>query len=180
MSNEGQEAVKILPYDEEAPKIFEEIKRFVCNAIPYKIGVEHIGSTAVPGLGGKGIIDVLIIAKKGDMQKIVEILESKGFRYNPGGGSPPERLFVSGPFRYRGRDLHIHIHITYFGSKEHIDKILFRDYLRRHQEEARRYYELKKRWSEEAGEDRAKYTKLKTAYILEVLEKARREEVHSM
>ena len=53
MSDEDQEAVRILPYDEEAPKIFEEVKRFVLKEIPCKIEVEHIGSTAVPGLGGR-------------------------------------------------------------------------------------------------------------------------------
>jgi len=171
-------AVKILPYDNEAPKIFEEIKRFIYSIIPYRIEVEHIGSTAVPGLGGKGIIDILIITEKEYMKRIVKILESKGYKYNPQAGTPPERLFVSGPYRYRERELHIHIHITFFGSKECRNKLLFRDYLRRHPEEARRYYELKKRWSREAGSDRSKYTELKTQHISEVLDKARREKEH--
>jgi len=106
------------------------------------------------------------------MLRIIEVLESRGFRYNP---EPPERLFVSGPFYYKGRELHIHIHITYFGREEQREKLLFRDYLRRHPEEARRYYELKKLWSKEAA-DGSEYTELKTRYIMEVLEKARKEE----
>ncbi len=176
MTEKRDLAVRILPYDGKAPEIFEEIKQFIFDSIPCEIEVEHIGSTAVPGLGGKGVIDTLIITRKENMKRIVEILESKGFRYNPQGGSPPERLFVSGPFEYQGKELHIHIHITYFGSKEHRDKILFRDYLRKHPEEAKRYYELKKQWSIEAGPDGSKYTELKTKYIEEVLKKARKEE----
>jgi len=168
-------AVRILPYDSKAPEIFEEIRRFICDVIPYQVEVEHIGSTAVPGLGGKGIIDILIITKKEYMQSIVEILESKGYKYNPQGGTPPERLFVSGPYKYHGKELHIHIHITFFGSKEHRDKLLFRDYLRKHPDEAKRYYELKKQWSKEAGPDGSKYTELKTQYIEEILEKAKKE-----
>ena len=77
--------------------------------------------------------------------------------------------------RYDKRELHIHIHITFFGSKEHKDKLLFRDYLRHHSDEAKTYYDLKKQWSTEAGPDGSKYAELKTSYINEVLEKARRE-----
>lgn len=168
-------AVRIVPYDSKAPEIFEEIKQSICNIIPYQIKVEHIGSTAVVGLGGKGIIDVLIIAKQEYMRKIVELLESKGYNYNPQGSTIPERLFVSGPYKYNERELHIHIHITFFGSKEHKGKLLFRDYLRRHPDEAKICHELKKQWSMEAGSDGSKYTELKTSYINEVLEKARKE-----
>jgi GrpB-like predicted nucleotidyltransferase (UPF0157 family) len=167
-------AVEVVPYDSEAPRIFEEIKRSLCNLIPYQIQVEHVGSTAVPGLGGKGIIDILIVTKPEHMQRIVELLESQGYKHNPEAGNA-ERLFVSGPYRYRDKELHIHLHITFFGSKEHKDKLLFRDYLRKNPEEARRYYKLKKRWSKEAGPDPSKYTELKTSYINEVLEKARKE-----
>jgi len=109
------------------------------------------------------------------MEKVVDILVSKVFRFNPEGGTPPERLFVSGPFNFHGEELHIHIHVTFFGGREHRDKLLFRDYLRRHPEEAKRYFELKKRWSRMAGSDSSKYTELKTQYIKEVLEKARKE-----
>jgi len=176
MANENQDlAVRILPYDSKAPEIFKEIRRFIYNIIPYQIEVEHIGSTAVPGLGGKGIVDTLIITNKEYMQRIVETLEFKGYKYNPQGGTPMERLFASGPYKYRGKELHIHVHITFFRSKEHRDKLLFRNYLRKHLDEAKRYYELKKQWSKEAGTDSSKYTELKTRYINETLEKARKE-----
>ena len=170
-----QGSERILPYDNEAPRIFEDIKRFLLNIIPFEVEIEHVGSTAVPGLPGKGIIDVLIITSQERMWDIVKLLESKGYRYNPEGGTPPERLFCSGPYRYRRRELHIHLHIAFHGSREHEDKLLFRDYLRRNPEEARRYYELKRQWNIEAGSDDSKYGELKTPYIYEVLEKARKE-----
>ncbi len=176
MADENQDlAVKILPYDNKSPEIFQKIHQFICDVIPFQIEVEHIGSTAVAGLGGKGIIDILIVAKKGHMRKVVELLESEGYRYNPEAGTVLERLFVSGPYRYDKGELHMHIHITFFGSKEHKDKLLFRDYLRPHSDEAKTYYDLKKQWSTEAGPDGSKYAELKTSYINEVLEKARRE-----
>lgn len=178
MADESQElGVKILPYDSKAPEIFDEIKQFIHKLIPYPIEVEHVGSTAVVGLGGKGIVDILIITKQEYMQKIIKLFESVGYRFNPepGFGTFPERLFISGSYKYKERELHVHFHITFLGSNEHRDKLLFRNYLRRHSDEAKRYYELKKRWSIEAGSDRPKYTELKTSYINEVLEKARKE-----
>jgi GrpB-like predicted nucleotidyltransferase (UPF0157 family) len=178
MDEERGSSGRVLPYDGEAPRIFEEIKRFLLSIIPFKVEVEHVGSTAVPGLPGKGIIDLLIITRQERMWDIVKLLESRGFRYNPEGGNPPERLFVSGPYRYKNEELHIHLHIA-FGSKEHQDQLLFRDYLRRHPEEAERYYELKKQWDGEAGSDNDKYGELKTPYINEVLEKARKEKLQS-
>ena len=167
--------VKILPYDKEAPKIFDDFKKFLEEIIPCEIKIKHIGSTAVPGLGGKNVIDVMIITEKENMKKVLEILESKGFRHNPGADVKPEKIFASGEYEYKGKERHIHIHITYQGSNEHVDKILFRDYLRNHPEEAKKYYELKKEWSIEAGENRQKYTELKTEYIREILEKAKKE-----
>ncbi len=180
MNDENQiPAVKIGPYDSEAPEKFEAIKKFLCNVIPYPIEVEHIGSTAVVGLGGKGVIDILIITKQEFMQKTVESLESAGYKFNPevGFGTFPEKFFISGPYIYNEKELHVHFHITFSGSKEHKEKLLFRDYLRRHPEEAEIYFLLKKRWSMEADSEPSKYTELKTSYIDEVLEKARREQV---
>lgn len=167
-------SVKISDYNNNAPKIFKEIKQYLLDTIPYKIEIEHIGSTAVPGLGGKGIIDILIITKRKYMQKIKELLVSLGFKFNPEINTNPEKLFISGPYRYKEKELHIHIHITFKGSNEHIDKLTFRDYLRKNPEEPKNYYELKKKWSKEARQDRSKYTELKSSYINEVLEKARR------
>lgn len=168
-------AVKVVEYDNESPLIFTNIKQFLFKIIPYKIEVEHIGSTAVPGLGGKGIIDILIITEKDCMKKIVELLVSKGYSFNPEVSTNPDKPFVSGSYKYNDKNLHIHIHITFRGSNEYKDKLLFRDYLIKHLEEARNYYELKKKWSLEAGHDRPKYTELKSSYINEVLKKARRE-----
>ena len=176
MSEEDKDlAVKIVEYNNNAPLIFKKIKQFLLRIIPYKIEVEHIGSTAVKGLGGKGIIDILIVTKREYMQKIVELLESSRYKYNPDASTISEKLFVSGPYWYKEKDLHIHIHITFFESKEHKDKLLFRDYLRGHPEEAKTYYELKKKWSLEAVPDRPKYTELKSSYIRKVLDIAREE-----
>ncbi|MFH0815317.1 MAG: GrpB family protein [Methanobacteriota archaeon] len=167
--------VKLLDYDPTAPGKFNDIKSFLCSIIPFPIEVEHIGSTSVVGLGGKGVIDLLIIAKKESMMSIVEALETNGYQFNPkpGFGVFPERYFISGPFQYKGESLHVHYHITFHGSGEHIDHVQFRDYLRKHQDEADRYFALKKKWAMEANLETGIYTELKTPYVAEVLKKAR-------
>jgi GrpB-like predicted nucleotidyltransferase (UPF0157 family) len=169
-------AVRVLPYDGKAPLIFEHIRQFIRNVVPYPLEVEHVGSTSVAGLGGKGIIDILIVTNRENITKIVEMLESKGYEHNAQADTIPEKLFVSGPYKYSERELHIHIHTTFFGSKEHREKLLFRDFLRRHPKEAETYFKLKKQASREAGSDGTKYTELKKSYINEVLEKARKKE----
>jgi GrpB-like predicted nucleotidyltransferase (UPF0157 family) len=168
-------AVKIVEYDNESPLIFTNIKQFLFKIIPYKIEIEHIGSTAVPGLGGKGIIDILIVTEKDFMKKTVESLVSEGYNFNPEVSTNPDKPFVSGSYKYNDKNLHIHIHITFKGSNENKDLISFRDYLRKNPAEAKKYFKLKKKWSLEAGSDRLKYTELKTSYINEVLEKAKGE-----
>ncbi len=167
--------LRIAPYNPEYPRIFNEIKEFIHGIIPYPVQIEHVGSTAVPGLGGREIIDVLVIAGQEHMRKIVELLETRGFRYNPQASISPKKFFVSGPYKYEGKEYHVHIHITFKGSREHVEKLLFRDYLRENPEEAKRYYELKKMWMEKAGSDLSRYRKYKATYIRAVLKKAEKE-----
>jgi GrpB-like predicted nucleotidyltransferase (UPF0157 family) len=170
-------AIEILPYDPEAPDKFEKVKEFLLNLIPFSIEVEHIGSSAVVGLGGKRVIDTLVIVEESKMREIVNLLESKGYKFNPeqGSGIHPERFFISGPFMYKGGEIHVHYHITFPDSNEQKDKLLFRDYLRRHPIEAKTYYDKKKDWSAKAGPEKMRYAELKTPYIAEALERARKE-----
>lgn len=80
MLRENDPHLAIVPYNDENSKIFERLKQYLCEVIPYEIEVEHIGSTSVPGLGGRDIIDVLILIEKRLMSRVVSLLESKGFR----------------------------------------------------------------------------------------------------
>ncbi|MCK4352949.1 GrpB family protein [candidate division WOR-3 bacterium] len=175
MADRNQDlAVRIIPYSNKLPEIFKKIKQSICRIIPYEIEIEHIGSTAVVGLGGKGIIDVLMITKRQQqLAEIAEILRDNGFSHNPKVKHNEDRFFVSGHYKYKRANLHIHIHIVFRNSKSHKNMLAFRDHLRLHPEEANIYYELKKKWSKEAGSDASKYTELKTSHINSILEKAR-------
>ena len=166
---EGRIIIK--PYDSKSPSYFEKEKNFLLKELGDKFEINHIGSTAVPGLGGKNVIDIqLLVPTKKVAFKIVKKLEDIGYFYNRKGGDR-FRLFFNRN-RHYDKKVHIHLHVMWKTSNKYKNHLIFRDYLRRHPEEAKRYFSLKKRWAKIAGEDREKFTDLKTEYIKEVLKKA--------
>ncbi len=58
------------PYDEIFPELFAKEKKRIASYLPKALQIEHVGSTAVPGLGGKGIIDIAILVEKQDIEEI--------------------------------------------------------------------------------------------------------------
>lgn len=165
------------PYDKGAPRKFAAVTRFLRKLLPFPVETEHVGSSAVPGLGGKRVIDMLVVCPRRRMRAVVRHLESAGYRFNPaaGAGTFADKFFVSGWFPYRGDAFHVHYHITFKGSGEHRDKLAFRDYLRRHPNVAREYYRLKKRGCVvENGE--VKFVWDKEPFVAKVLKKARAED----
>lgn len=163
----------LLEYDTDSPKKFESIKEYLVGNIPFDTSIVHIGSSSVVGLGGKKIIDVMIITQEEKMMKVVGILKENGFKFiaKPGAGIFDDRYFVSGPYYYESKEIHIHIHVTYQNSKPCNDHLDFRDYLRNHPEEAHIYQENKKKWMQEAENDILIFTELKSPYISKIIKK---------
>ncbi len=94
------------------------------------MSIEHVGSTAVPGLGGKGIIDIAIGVEKECMEDIKNKLQELGYEFRPSFSTPDRFYFIiylPDPEEDRRR---YHIHLTYLESKEWKELIGFRDYLR--------------------------------------------------
>lgn len=172
-----KQAVIIKPYDPSLPSYFEREEAFLIKNLGKGFEIHHIGSSAVPGLGGKNVIDILLLAptKKGAVN-IIGKLESIGYFHNKNGGDE-YRIFFNRNRFYNKKKVHIHLHLMWKSVKKYKDYLAFRDYLRKHQEEAERYYSLKKVWAEKAGRMREKYTEMKTDYVKEVLNKARKEKI---
>jgi len=130
--------------------------------------IHHIGSTAVLGLGGKGIIDIMIGIKDWkESKEIIKRLKKLSFTHIH--SKEKGRIFLS-----KDKTLslnNVHIHIVKTGSKVYKELLYFRDYLRKNRKEAERYYNLKLKWLKESKGDRKKYNKLKEKYIKEVLDK---------
>lgn len=134
------------PYSPIFPKLFEKEKDRIQKIIGPKVLIEHIGSTAVPGLGGKGVIDISLAAPKSDWQNIKTKLKITGYDYKK---KEPERekerlfLMANLPDKELGTRIY-HIHLTYPESTELKKEIGFRDYLRNHPKELSEYAEIKK------------------------------------
>lgn len=121
----GREARRIVidDYDDEWPERFEELARRLSEALGDRaISVEHIGSTAVPGLAAKSIIDVLLIVPDvTDEGAYVTPLEAAGFVLRV--REPRHRML-------RTAQLDVHVHVFEPGSEEIDDYRDFRDWLR--------------------------------------------------
>jgi GrpB-like predicted nucleotidyltransferase (UPF0157 family) len=172
-----QEEVAIEPYNPEWPRLFEIEKRHLLTDLPNHLiyRIEHFGSTAVPNLSAKPIIDVLVGVTSLEETKrlIVPILEFQGYDYfwRPA-------LFASEPnycwFIKRNaagmRTHHIHMVEAHF---EHWDRLLFRDYLIEHPYVAAEYHQLKLQLATANAHDRIAYTKGKTDFIVKVTQLAK-------
>ena len=168
--------VVILAYNPQWPAMYEAEKDRILQAIGDKIvAIEHVGSTAVPRLGAKPIIDVMAAVRHmSDSKDCVQPLRELGYEYFFYPEFPERCFFRDGSM---GEGPH-HLHMTEFMSEFWEEKLLFRDYLRAHGGTAQEYYELKTKWAVEYGQDREKYeayTEAKTLFIQSVLKKARAE-----
>jgi len=167
--------IMLAPYDSRWPYLFEEEAAHVRSLLDDLVTrIEHIGSTAVPGLPAKPIIDLLVGVRSLDAakQQAVPVLEAIGYSYwrdNPN----PQRMFLVKGLPPHGPRTH-HIHMVEPTSAEW-ERLLFRDYLREHADEARRYETLKRELAAQFPGDREAYTDGKAQYIAAVMAKARAE-----
>lgn len=173
-----KEEISIVPYNPNWPRMFEDEADFLRAKLPKNLvkRIEHFGSTAVPGLSAKPIIDILVetTSLEETKKQIVPILIAEGYEYfwRPAIGDQPPYYAWFIKRGAQGQRTH-HIHMVESDS-ELWDRLYFRDYLRQFPEEARRYDELKRDLSNKYSHDRVKYTVAKSDYIQTVTEKAKK------
>ncbi len=155
------------PWDPRAIDVAATIKAMVERRRPDLV-VEHIGSTAVPGLPGKGIVDLSLEADPAAIPGIVELLLGLGFMPQPGPDPwPPTRPMLVGAVEVDGDEFRIHLHVQPTGGDMPRD-IAFRDALRNDPELTRQYADLKTRITGGSSVDGFRYTHSKTTWILGV------------
>ncbi len=169
-----REEISIAPYNPEWPNLFEQEASFLRGNLPGSliIKIEHFGSTAVPGLAAKPVIDTLVqVSSLEETRKqIVPLLESESYDYFwRTDHVPAYAWFIKR--NSDGRRTH-HLHVVEADSKLS-DRLYFRDYLREFPQEAKRYEELKQHLSERHPNDRIAYTEGKTGYVVSVTERAK-------
>lgn len=165
--------IVIVEYNHKWPAMYEEEKARILGAIGHIIvAIEHIGSTAVPLLGAKPIIDMMAAVRRmPDSLECVEPLKKLGYVYHFYPEYPERCVFIDGTI---GGAPH-HLHMTKFNSNFWKEKLLFRDYLRAHPDTAQEYCKFKLIWAKQYGTDRENYlpyTDAKNEFIDIVLKRA--------
>ncbi|AYG66822.1 MULTISPECIES: GrpB family protein [unclassified Rhizobium] len=162
-------AVELVPYDPNWPDDFGRIRDGLQRLLaPYVLTIAHIGSTSIPGLAAKPLIDIDIILRGlADIPAAARILLDQG--YEPRGnryddevwafmrrdGRPPERLYLCTP-----------------GNRTHERRMIFQDYLRAHPADAAAYAKLKRELAETHRHDGDRYTAEKRHFVDAIIEKA--------
>ncbi len=178
MMEQAARPVVIVDYDARWPLLYEEEKRRILR-VTYGliVAIEHIGSTAVIGLGAKPIIDIMAgLNSLDDAEKCIAPLEGIGYEFVPKNDLPERHFFRKGAWRAGTH----HLHLVEQGSAFWEWHILFRDFLRASPDEAARYEKLKRELESKFGLRRDEYCEAKTPFIKEVIRKARNKSaVHS-
>ena len=175
------EEVAIAPYDPEWPKSFRQEKEHLLSCLPHDLirRVEHFGSTAVPGLSAKPIVDMLVEVTDlaATRARIAPVLESQGYEYfwrpTHGDDGPPFYAWFIKRDAATGIRTH-HIHMVEGDFADHWDRLLFRDYLIEHPDVAREYERLKAQLASASPRNRVAYTDGKTEFVVKVTEQAKR------
>jgi NAD-dependent deacetylase len=151
--------VVIAEYDSTWPALFAEEAKAVERAFGDVVAVEHVGSTAVPGLAAKPVIDMLVGLESLELgTERVRAMEALGYEFFGELGLPGRLYFRKGP----SESTH-HVHAVEWDGHQWHRHVAFRDYLRAHPEEARRYAERKQRLAAEVGYDWHEYVERKNA-----------------
>ena len=174
-----KEEIVIVPYDSFWQELFEQERLHLLSCLPNELikRIEHFGSTAIPGISAKPIVDILVEVTSLDetRKRIVPILEAQEYDYfwRPtwGDDTPPFYAWFIKRDSNGSRTHHIHMVESDF---EHWERLLFRDYLIEHPIVARKYGKLKESLSETYNNNRVAYTDAKTDFIKTITEEAKR------
>ena len=166
------EEVVVVDYDPAWPDLFAAEAVLLDAAIGEWItgGIHHVGSTAVPGLGAKPVIDILVgVGSLEASRPCIDLVAPLRYRYAP----------------YRTEQMHWfckpdpahrthHLHLVPTGSQRYADELAFRDYLRAEDDRARAYEVLKRELASQFRDDREAYTEGKGSFVTDTLALARR------
>jgi GrpB-like predicted nucleotidyltransferase (UPF0157 family) len=161
--------VLVVPYDLNWPNEFARLGGTLRQTLgDVALRIDHIGSTSIPGLDAKPVIDVQISVTSLEPVDIFRLpLEEVGFQWRANNPELTKRYFRELPGARR-----THIHVRRAGSWSEQFALLFRDYLRVHPEDARAYAQLKYALAEQYRNDREQYTDAKSPFIWSVMAKA--------
>jgi GrpB-like predicted nucleotidyltransferase (UPF0157 family) len=143
--------VVVIDYDPRWVADFERLRERVASALGrLALDIQHVGSTAVPGLPAKPVIDMdVIIRSPEDLPRVIERLRVQGYEHKGDQGVAGRETF-----RWPSGEARHHLYVCLQGSDELRRHLMFRDYLRSHPEQALRYGDLKRKIGTQFRHDR--------------------------
>jgi GrpB-like predicted nucleotidyltransferase (UPF0157 family) len=168
--------LELVDYDDSWPARFGYYRDELADALgPVALRIEHIGSTAVPGLAAKNVIDILVVvADEADLASYTAAIESTGMTLAHRDAPAAWSFFrPAAPPRTR------HVHVTSKGSSRERVLLLFCDFMRSHEFAGEAYGQLKRRLAVRFADDREGYTRAKTEFILDMLDRAEQWAAHT-
>ena len=174
MEKYGAGSIVVSDYDPNWPTLFEHERTRINNALgSFVLAIEHMGSTAVPSLPSKPIIDLLVGVPSLEeaRERCIEPIEALGYKYVPEYASwiPGELFFRKGP---PGPWTH-HVHLMEPSYPRWDTLLVFRDYLRAHPEAARAYANIKRALAASSKDDIEAYRTGKNMFVEETTARAR-------
>jgi GrpB-like predicted nucleotidyltransferase (UPF0157 family) len=165
--------VRLAPYDPAWHRLFlAEAARLRAALGDRVLAIEHVGSTSIPGMDAKPVLDMMAaVPSLAEADRLVPLVEALGYEPRPDPEIPERRFFVRGRTTRRTH----HFSLAEPTSAYWRDTLLFRDWLRAHPEAAEEYRALKHALAARHTADREKYTAGKGAFVHAVLARARAE-----
>ena len=166
MNRGASRRILVVDYDPTWPQTFAALRAPIFEALrDIAIAVEHVGSTSVPGLAAKPIVDIdVVLPSRTELPAAIEKLATLGYVHCGDLGIADREAF-SGPAHLPTHNLYACIQ----GSVALVNHLTIRDYLRRNPNAATAYGQLKKQLAEQFPADMDRYGAGKTAFLLEVL-----------
>jgi len=165
-----ERAAACYDYDARAPRVAARVADLIAALAP-ELVVEHIGSTAVPELSGKGVVDLMVLYPPGGLERAKAVLDELGFQRqgtrDPWPESRPMRL---GAIRFDGETFRLHAHVIAGGDEEVAVLRRFRDRLRNDPQLCAAYAERKRAILEAGVTDTVDYSYAKHDFIQSALD----------
>lgn len=172
-SNADEDRIEIVKYNPEWPDLFQVERQLILSVVPYDIDftIEHFGSTAIPGMSAKPIIDICVICKDQNLwERFIKPLESLQFVFWENNPRTDRMFFVKGMPPFGEKRTH-HVHVR--KSEDIQSELLFRDFMKHHPKEAQKYAVLKREMMNQYETDRDAYTNAKKEFIETIIAKAK-------
>ena len=163
--------VELKDHDPAWTDLYEQEKQLLIDTFGDRIvAVEHIGSTAIPGIPAKPIIDMNVAVESlDDIDDFIQKLPELRYEYIPERRYADRQFFPKGPSECRTHHLNL---VELDSQTAWKNQLLFRDYLRENEDVRNQYAELKRKLADEYADNREEYTERKSEFVMSIINKA--------